>query len=48
MERAATIVEQQSPRLQQVRICSMTAAVHTETKEKNLLTFRRPQARKDL
>ena len=41
-------MQQQGPRLQQVRIHSNTTAIDTETKEINLLTFRKPRAYKDL
>jgi len=37
MESAATTAEQQGPRLQQVRICSNTAAIGTEIKERSCL-----------
>jgi len=46
MESTTIIAEQHYPWLQQVRTCSNATAV--DTKIKNLLTFRRPQACKDL
>jgi len=48
MKSTTTAAEQQDPRLQQVRICSNATAIVAEIKEKNLLTFRRPQVGRDL
>ena len=48
MESTAIIAGYQSPRQQQVRISPNAAAVYTETKEKKLLTLRRPQVGRDL
>ena len=48
MESTAIIAGWHSPRLQQIRTSLNAAAVDAETKEENLLTFRRPQAGRDL
>jgi len=48
MESAAMTAEQQGPRMQQVRIYSSVTTVDTETNKKKLLTFRRPQGRREL
>jgi len=48
MENTAITAGQQSSRLQQARINPSAAAIETKTKEKKLLTFRRPHIDRNL
>ena len=48
MESTATVAGWHNPRLQQMKTGLTTTAIDAETKEENLLTFKRPQAGRDL
>ena len=47
MESTTVIAEWHNPRLQQMKISPNAAAIDAKTKEKKLLTFRRPEVDQD-